>query len=60
METNLEDNIGTHFSDVAFAIAIALCERYQKPVVFGTLHICNDNNNNVVGMHPQVLMLLAG
>ena len=37
-------------------------ERYQKPVAFGTINICNDNNYNVIviGMPSQVLTLLAG
>ena len=30
-------------------------ERYQKPVAFGTINICNYTE-----MHSQVLMLLAG
>ena len=32
------------------------CERYQKPVVSGTINIYNNN----AGMHSQVLTLLAG
>ena len=34
---------------------IRLHERYQKPVAFGMINICNYTE-----MHSQVLMLLAG
>ena len=34
-------------------------ERYQRPVAFGSLDICNNSNYNA-GMHYQVLTLLAG
>ena len=47
----------THLSK-NYRVNICQAERYQKPVAFGMINICNNNNN--AGMHSQVLMLLAG